>query len=699
MNNVVLLPKSGANSIDNLEQLKKHYQNIMPFLQVSWSDSIWDVSGHVKDSARKAKTNKCLYFTQDNGLNNKVKQSRNDMLPFHSQTLSDIAKCHICAKQISQIKSVGSLQIKINTYRFLDNELQKVGLEASNLTNRLFTEALQKAISKLALSTAYRMGVQLNEISKFIDKHQLANVKIKFKSPLKRSENHTASDTKIDLDSIAERSSKLPTHSLLIAIAKLTNMGLTGKDRLYHAITEILFASGLRFDEVISLSADCLYEKEIEEINQLTGDLETFTVWELKYFSKKAECEFSKTIAESMVSIIKPAIDFVVEYNKDVRETISCLEKKQSYQFFPSLEGKCFVSAKDTHIHIASNRQNAAARLKRLGVTLYKEKKSDRLFFYAEELEDTTSNLASSDIKKLWNELKNKTTATKLSEMLFVTQHQREHELKTDNPWDFRLVNHTQYSDFMTGRITHKKGKEHLSCNVLSIFERKNMLLDGKQFAVTSHQFRHFLNTICQLSDSISEIEIARYFGRNFRGDNQAYDHSNKAKIVMDNAQEILAANSITEDQAVEAMVNFTLVDSEEALETIQDLSTTLITAIGLCKHDFADSPCGKHYACLRGCSNYKRTKGNQIEINEIQKIKAQEEKHLIDAKLAVDKEFWGANNWLLSHQALLDGCNLALDIESNDEIPVGQIVSIFPDGTDSCLAIEDINESKGLLV
>ena len=153
MNNVVMLPKVGIDAKLNLSQLAEHYQQVMPF-KVEWSDYIWDVSGFVKDTARKAKTKKKLYFTQDNKLANKAKQSVDDMLAFHIPTLGEIAKCHICAKQIEKAKTLGSLQQKLNIYRFLDNELHKRDLPASGLTNRIFSEALQEAVKKLEESTA-----------------------------------------------------------------------------------------------------------------------------------------------------------------------------------------------------------------------------------------------------------------------------------------------------------------------------------------------------------------------------------------------------------------------------------------------------------------------------------------------------------------------------------------------------------------
>ena len=111
-------------------------------------------------------------------------------------------------------------------------------------------------------------------------------------------------------------------------------------------------------------------------------------------------------------------------------------------------------------------------------------------------------------------------------------------------------------------------------------------------------------------------------------------------------ADTIIASTGLSREQEKEAAILFTLVDRDEALDTIQDLTTSLTTSIGLCKHDYNDSPCGKHYACLRGCSNYYRVKGNPSEMEEVARIRDQQKLHVDAAKEAVDEEYHNANNW-----------------------------------------------------
>ncbi|MGO0308418.1 hypothetical protein ACTL6P_17790 [Endozoicomonas acroporae] len=688
MNNVFQSPKVGVDHVGNLKIRIEHYQKFCPF-DVEWSDFIWDVTDSCPSHSNKAHTKSFLYFSRDNGKRAKAKSAVADMKPFHNESLAEIAKCHICDLQIQKVKTVGYLQSIINAYRFVDLALLGNQLGVDGLTNNVFVKAEKLSIDKLENSTAYWGGSRLSGISQFIDKYRLTPVKTKFNSTLKRQDTQVPSDTKIDLENSTISHKKMPDTEVLKAIGLLSSEGLDGDDGLFLAITEIIFATGLRFDEVITLSTDFLYEVEEEEYNEITGDYDTISYWEIKYYGKKKGHWRTKVIPDVLVPILKKGFDFILEYLAPVRTVLEEIEESGGYNFFPSISGVCFIGDENIYKLLGSSNSNATSRLKKLNVTIEERKREVPVegkanvanSFIASELKDITSDKAAKSAKDLWTKLKSKTTATSLSRMLLITQHQRHHDKKKTNYWSFCTITDTQYRDFITGRDTMD--------DVNSIFQRRNIIVDGINFRITSHQFRHYLNTICRLGGNISELEIARYFGRAYMGDNQAYDHSNKAKMVMDKADDILAANNITKEQAVDAMTIFNLVDSEEALDAMQNMATSQVSSIGLCQHDFNDSPCGKHYACLRFCANYKRIKGEQSEIDELIRIKEQQEQHIEEAKEAVAEEYWGANNWLHSHQELLDGCIAALAIEDDDSIPEGSVIQVFPEGKDKCEAIQ----------
>ena len=272
-----LLPSIGVDSDSNLAQLVHFYKKNTPFAKIEsweWDDISWDAKGICKTQARKSGYNISVNFSRDNNLGKKVKSSYNDIKPFHNLDLSDIAKCHISALQIEKAKDVGTLNFYIVAYRYLDNAMLKRNITASNLTTYDFKVAEAEAHDRLESSTFYRIGQKLESIATFINKKKLSIQKIVFKKSAKRGDTHTASDSRIDFESTTKRHEKLPTHESLIAVAAISNSNLEGDDALFQAIVEIMFATGLRFDEVICLDVECLQAREVEELNVFTGEID-----------------------------------------------------------------------------------------------------------------------------------------------------------------------------------------------------------------------------------------------------------------------------------------------------------------------------------------------------------------------------------------------------------------------------------------
>lgn len=689
MSNVApLIPRPGNDPLSNLNELIHFSKKHSPFKSKegwNWDSLHWDVKNICLSQGRKAGYRICLNFNRDNKKGNKVKDSQSDMAPFQHKQLSDVVKCHVTSLQIAKAKDVGTLQLWINAYRYLDNIIGPANKCLSELSMNDFKLAEREARVSLEDSTFYRVGVKLEAICKYINQKKLANHKITFKKSAKRGETHTNSDSRIDQESITKRAKKLPTKEGLIAAATLSNAPLLGDDVLFQAIVEIMLATGLRFDELVLLDKHCLYEKEIEETNVLTGEPVTSLVHEIRYKSKKGGGWRSKSIPESLLPILKKGIDTARKHLQPVRDVVAAATKNQ-HDFFPELEDDTVATIPSTWKLLKwSSNSNFQTYLRSRGITITKQqqdvngKMKSVATFQTSELKQKTTALAQDSISSLWDSIKNLTVAERPEDLLFITQHQRHHSVKSTEPWVFTMITHTQLSDYLSGRP--KIGVE-------SVFERYDLRFEDRPVRLTSHQFRHFLSTMLELSDTVSDIEVARYFGRKYMGDNATYNHTNKTKKVMDEADTIIASTGLSREQEKEAAILFTLVDRDEALDTIQDLTTSLTTSIGLCKHDYNDSPCGKHYACLRGCSNYYRVKGNPSEMEEVARIRDQQKLHVDAAKEAVDEEYHNANNWLLSHEELLNGCQMALAIENDDSIAVGERVQIFPDGKTKCEAI-----------
>ncbi len=93
----------------------------------------------------------------------------------------------------------------------------------------------------------------------------------------------------------------------------------------------------------------------------------------------------------------------------------------------------------------------------------------------------------------------------KYSEALCVTQRNQLHESRATYRSVIELMNHGHVADGLGGRSVY---------GVRSIFERHSFTEhDGSALRVTTHQFRHYLNTVAQ-AGGLSQLDIAKWSGR-----------------------------------------------------------------------------------------------------------------------------------------------------------------------------------------
>jgi hypothetical protein len=87
----------------------------------------------------------------------------------------------------------------------------------------------------------------------------------------------------------------------------------------------------------------------------------------------------------------------------------------------------------------------------------------------------------------------------------------------------------------------------------------------------------------------------------------------------------------------------------------------------------------------LRNCRSYRRKKGAEHEISAIMKQRDDAVKQLEVAVGDMADEFYGANHWVAHHRELIEGCNQALAIETDERYQEGEIVIVFPEGDEFC--------------
>ncbi|MBN0091555.1 integrase, partial [Pseudomonas aeruginosa] len=103
---------------------------------------------------------------------------------------------------------------------------------------------------------------------------------------------------------------------------------------------------------------------------------------------------------------------------------------------------------------------------------------------------------------------------------------------------------------------------------------------DGSPIVVTSHQFRHYLNTLAQ-AGGLSQLDIAKWSGRRDVRQNEAYDHVTSEQML----QKIRGA--VGEEQMFGSLAELpkkVMIRRDEFARLV--IPTAHTTDLGYCIHD-----------------------------------------------------------------------------------------------------------------
>lgn len=127
---------------------------------------------------------------------------------------------------------------------------------------------------------------------------------------------------------------------------------------------------------------------------------------------------------------------------------------------------------------------------------------------------------------------------------------------------------------------------------------------DGSPIKVTTHQFRHWMNTLAHRG-GMSQLDIAKWSGRKDVRQNEAYDHMTSHELIE------MARCMAKDDPRLFCQFGQLAMKSSVTRDEFMELefSTAYSTEIGFCVHDFAMLPCQQHRDCLN-CREHVCVKG-----------------------------------------------------------------------------------------
>lgn len=228
-------------------------------------------------------------------------------------------------------------------------------------------------------------------------------------------------------------------------------------------------------------------------------------------------------------------------------------------------------------------------------------------------------------------------------------------------------------------QVVHELGSKPTGTTVFS----RHGLLDprsGKPWRLATHQPRHLLNTLAQ-SKHLSETLIAFWSGRKRVDQNAWYNHVPheafiEAYVTMGkNAPREIGVVGPLADK-VEERARREMVTHDTALRL--EVGSIISTRYGLCRHNYALTPCPKDKNCI-GCGENTFIKGDERQIAEARKQLAISEAAVTNCLKAIADGEPGVERWLTKHEQAAARWGLALERLTDPALTDGTLITLPP--------------------
>jgi len=601
---------------------------------LSFDDDVWDITETYPVVGSK-KRNRAIFSNYD------AARARVEA-PAMSPQFIGFAKSYF--RYSLSLKSSTTWSNRLAALRLLEHALRAEGLKGmvSRATHETFMRACGLISEGYAASTAPKIAGQLEEIGKLLVKMNFCQM-TPWKNPLKR-----AQDENIRVGELADkaRDKKLPSKEAIEAIAYVFRNPNSPAERIVTSAVAAMYCFPQRINEVVRLPFDC----EVEY------DQENRPRYGLRLPGSKGFDDRIRWLLPTMENVAREAISNLKDASKEARVIALWYEKNPGKIYllpeYEYLRKKQFVDQVEVGLMLYG-----AARPMKSFCASEKIKQAVKGFYRFKDIENAV-------LAKLPSDLYDPRSEVKYSESLFICRRFELNETLTA----YSCVIDRISSGEITARLTD-------SGSANSIFKRRGFVeRDGTPMEMKSHQARHYLNTLAQ-SNGVSQLDIAMWSGRADVSQNSVYDHVTPAEILSKTKEIAVAAGS-------QLFAGPTQIPKIRVVAHRDDATGRLITATahatlyGMCRHDFAASPCPIHRDCLN-CHEHICVKGAQVKLANIKRMHDETAGLLALAEEAERDSKYGASRWVEHHRKTLEHCKQLIVILESSTIADGALVAL----------------------
>jgi hypothetical protein len=638
-------PKAELDASQNLRRFIDSCRNELTVFgaDLPFDENVWDITDSINLKGHGNKRHRLVFSNLDT-VNDKPPTPMTE--PFLS-----FAKAYF--RYMQGFRPIAGTGPRLVALRALEAALRANGGDADPVRTDMLiiNRAAQMIVEKYTEAAAYRMGGQLEMLADFLTDNKLTTVPARWRNFIKRPGDAVRVGKEFD----ERRKEKMPSQAALNALPQIFRIAVEPIDVIVSSVAAMMCASPDRISELLSLPLDC----EVRQKNNKTGE----EAYGLRWWPAKGADPMIKWIVPSMASVVQEAIGKIRKVTDEARRIAKWYEDHPGKIYLVSeleyLRGQDWVSMQElADILGVKDKDSANSWCKTNRISSVKEKIES--FARLSDVEKTVLMMIPKDFPLL-----DKETGCKFSEALFVVRVNELGAQRGTYKCMIDPININQINTGLGGRAEH---------GFSSIFTRFGFTEpDGQPINVSTHQFRHYLNTLAQ-AGGLSQLDIAKWSGRKDIRQNAAYDHVTPGQMVQ-KIRDAIGDDSTMFGPLAE-LAKKTLIPRDEFARLV--VPTAHTTELGYCIHDYTMSPCQQHRDCIH-CTDLICVKGDEEKERRL-RLQLDEARELMRRAEAATKEgYYGSDRWMDHHTSTVERLSQLCSIIDDPKVPIGAVIQLSP--------------------
>jgi len=662
---VIFVPKAKRSAQANLAEfieLCKHRLSTFG-ATLGFEDDIWDVSGWVESKGNDFAIR--LRFS-----NWKTAANRRAMEPM-AEPFKSFAKAYI--RYSHTLNQRANYSNCLTALRTLEQALMETtgGCDPSDIRPDVLNRAAQTLRASFRPATAYNCGGELQSLNRLLCELRLVSVPDMWKNTIPTA---TKGNNRVGKEFDELRIKKMPSPAAFYALADIYQNGTDAEDILVSSVCAILCSAPSRIAEVVLLPSVC----EVRQADKNSG----VELYGLGWRPAKDGAPMVKYMAQPMHDVVREALQRLRTLCAPALELVDWYEKNPTQLYLPHalelLRGKPNLSMREvTSIVFVDDGKMHTSRAWQWvkSAEIPTQKIGMKLYVSFADVEAAILRLLPRGFPIL-----DRKQGLRYSEALMVVRRQELDPAKATYSCMFQPVEPHDINSRIATRPS------------LNLFTKHGFKEDdGSDIELTTHKFRHYLNSLAQVNN-MDQLDLARWSGRRTVSQNAAYDHVSDREVTQ--KLRLAYQGDAAAVGPITRLHKIALVPRDQFARL--RVPTAHTTDYGYCIHDFTMLPCQQHQDCMN-CDEQACIKG--VDARKEANIRASRDETrllLARAKEALDEGEYGADKWVVHQQMTLARLESLCTILDDPAVPAGAVIRL--DDSPLQTAIEQATQHKPIV-